>query len=401
MVFPQKYGKPDPAARGMTGPENEKGETTWGGLAEEVRYWGNWVLKQVKAEIGDLYPPIPNPKAPKTKQVFGKAQFEMTGKGFERGGQQELTLDTPAGYLTPVAYLWTRTVQCKKPSCRAAVPLVRQTWLSKRKDRYVALKMIAPKGEKQVRFEVVEARTEKDLDFDPEAFSKAGNATCPFCGTVADSLYVKAEGCSGRLTTQLMAAIATSADRNEKNYIGADSSTRLVPSATELANRLNKCVARAGFTPPDERIETNRRSMDSDSYGLNYWHDLFLPRRMICLINLTKAARAAQTQMAAIGIVSELADTVQTYLGLLGSKMAQRNNTMCAWDLTSAGGRLGGAFAKASPTDGSGFRGGESGRRCIWRHRLGSGYIMESALRKWRHNSARKGPSRYANSATS
>ena len=74
-----------------------------------------------------------------------------------------------------------------------------------------------------IRFEVVEARTEKDLDFDPEAFSKAGNATCPFCGTVADSLYVKAEGCSGRLTTQLMAAIATSADRNEKNYIGADS----------------------------------------------------------------------------------------------------------------------------------------------------------------------------------
>ena len=135
--------------------------------------------------------------------------------------------------------------------------------------------------------------------------------------------------------------------------------------------------------------------MDSDSYGLNYWHDLFLPRQMICLINLTKAARAARTQMAAIGIVSELADTVQTYLGLLGSKMAQRNNTMCAWDLTSAGGRLGGAFAKASPTHGLGFRGGESGRRCIWRHRLGSGYIMESALRKWRHNSARKGPSRY------
>jgi len=346
LVYPQKYGKPDPTARGMAGPKDSQGETTWGGLAQEVRYWGNWVLDKVKAEIGDLYPPIPDPKAPKTRQVLGKAQLEMTGKGFEHPGQQKLAVETPAGYLTPVAYLWTRNVQCRKPSCRASVPLVRQTWLCKKKDRYVALKMIAPKGKKQVCFEVVEARTEKGLGFDPEAFSKAGNAACPFCGTVADSTYVKAEGCAGRLTIQLMAAIATSAGRNDKSYIGADSSTRLVPAATELANRLNECTASAGFAPPDERIETNPRSMDSDSYGLNFWRDLFLPRQMICLINLTKAAPAARAQMDAIGIASELADTVQTYLGLLASKMAQRNNTMCAWDLTSAGGRLGGAFAR-------------------------------------------------------
>jgi adenine-specific DNA methylase len=56
-------------------PKNAKGDlpaapgesaaqagTTWGGLAEEVRYWGNWVLEKVRAEIGDLYPPIPDPE---------------------------------------------------------------------------------------------------------------------------------------------------------------------------------------------------------------------------------------------------------------------------------------------------------------------------------------------------
>jgi putative DNA methylase len=56
LVYPQKYGKPDPDTRGMTGPKNAKGETTWGGLADEVRFWGKWVLEKVKAEIGDLYP---------------------------------------------------------------------------------------------------------------------------------------------------------------------------------------------------------------------------------------------------------------------------------------------------------------------------------------------------------
>ena len=39
LVYPQKYGKPDPNARGMTGPKGKDGKPTWGGLADEVRYW--------------------------------------------------------------------------------------------------------------------------------------------------------------------------------------------------------------------------------------------------------------------------------------------------------------------------------------------------------------------------
>src|SRR5215471_18947921 len=45
LVYPQKYGKPDSTAKGSAK------DSTWAGLAEEVRYWGQWVLKKVKAEI--------------------------------------------------------------------------------------------------------------------------------------------------------------------------------------------------------------------------------------------------------------------------------------------------------------------------------------------------------------
>lgn len=177
LVYPQKYGKPDPTARGMTGPKNDKSETTWGGLAEEVRYWGEWVLKKLKAEIGDLYPPIPDPahtkKREPVKDIFGRDE------------------DIPPGYLMPVAYLWTRTVICKKPDCKAVVPLVRQTWLSKKKGRNIALRVIPPKSQKRVRFEVVQSDTEKGLGFDPAGFSKAGNATCPFCGTVGGGRRIR------------------------------------------------------------------------------------------------------------------------------------------------------------------------------------------------------------------
>jgi putative DNA methylase len=49
---------------------------------------------------------------------------------------------------------------------------VKQTWLCKKDKRYVALKMIAPRGKKQVRFEVVEARTEIGLGLKQAHYSR-------------------------------------------------------------------------------------------------------------------------------------------------------------------------------------------------------------------------------------
>ena len=83
LVYPQKYGKPDATARGMAGPMNAKDETTWGGLAKEVRYWGEWVLKKVKAEIGDLYPLIPDP-AYKRKTRAGEEYLRHRGRDSAR-----------------------------------------------------------------------------------------------------------------------------------------------------------------------------------------------------------------------------------------------------------------------------------------------------------------------------
>jgi hypothetical protein len=62
LVFPQMYGKPDPNSRGMTGSKDGEGKTTWGGLSNEVRYWGKWILREVRSDIGNLYPPIPDPR---------------------------------------------------------------------------------------------------------------------------------------------------------------------------------------------------------------------------------------------------------------------------------------------------------------------------------------------------
>jgi hypothetical protein len=177
LVYPQKYGKPDLHSTGC-----EKGK--WAGLAKEVEYWGEWVLEKVRAEIKDIYPPISDPKA-ESKRLDGKTYLPKMDPGD--------TLTIPVGYLTPVAYLWTRTVPCKNPGCGAVVPLVRQTWLCKKSGRYIALKVTQNPKQKIPKFTVVksskrtESHTVEEFGFDPGKFSKAGNASCIFCGTVCDT----------------------------------------------------------------------------------------------------------------------------------------------------------------------------------------------------------------------
>jgi putative DNA methylase len=114
LVYPQKYGKSDPTARGMTGPENAKGETTWGGLAAEVRYWGNWVWERVRKEIGDLYPTL--------EVGFTRCKAATDNRNLQSSlFANEPDVRDQTAPTTPIAYFWTRAVECKNPSCRAMV----------------------------------------------------------------------------------------------------------------------------------------------------------------------------------------------------------------------------------------------------------------------------------------
>jgi len=329
LVYPQKYGKPDPNARGMTGPENEKGEKTWGGLAEEVRYWGEWVLKKVKAEIGDLYPLIPDPEA-KGERLDGKNFLP----GMDPGG----ALTIPKGYLTPVAYLWTRTVKCKNPSCGATVPLVKQTWLCKKKGRFVAMRLIAPKGKKKVMFEVVESATEKGLGFDPSIGSSGGNATCPFCGTVADSDYVKAQGMNKEIGQQLMSIACTRPKKKGKVYLSIEGLERFIPKDEEINSRINKLVEKSGISIPTERITTDAKNANfCIMYGLTTFSDLFNSRQLISLLTLSSFVRQSEQHIRECGYGDDKAKAISTLLGAIVDRQADFNSNLCVFNYT--GGR--------------------------------------------------------------
>lgn len=328
LVFPQKYGKPDLGDLGMTGPKNREGKNTWGGLAGEIRYWGKWVVERVRQEIGDLYPLIPDPKFTRADVVCQADMWRAAKNG-----------EVLPGFLVPVAYLWTRTVRCKNPSCGATVPLLKQTWLSKKKGRYVALKVVAPRDKKEVQFQIAEAASEAGLGFDPAAGSEGGNATCPFCRAVADSHYVQSEGAAGRVGFQHLAFVCRRPKRSGTEFLQSkDVLDPALPAEGEIRERISQLIARSGLSLPDELINSSRPSPNARGlsaptrHGLTKFSDLFHPRQLLSLLAQCAAVRTAFTAMRAEGLSEERAKVLTTYLGILVDRMADRGSSMCRWD---------------------------------------------------------------------
>lgn len=82
-----------------------KGDKSWegaAGLAEDVRYYGEWMKQEAFKRIGHLYPTV------KDEQ------------GVER---------------TVIAWIWARTVKCPNPACGCEMPLASSFELSKKKGK--------------------------------------------------------------------------------------------------------------------------------------------------------------------------------------------------------------------------------------------------------------------------
>ncbi|MBN2390139.1 MAG: DUF1156 domain-containing protein, partial [Anaerolineae bacterium] len=377
LVYPQQYGAPDPAEVGCAAIPSPigggPGRGAWAGLAEEVEYWGKWVLEQVKAEIGDLYPPIPDPRARHSERSEeSQAQLSLNLPVKET----QAAYDAQAGMLTPVAYLWTRTVRCKNPACGATVPLARQTWLCKKKGRYVALKPIAnleignlemasPPPEtspspfsishspisnsKAVRYEVVEAKTEKGLGFNPASGSRGGNVACPFCGTVADSAYVKAESIAGRMNYQAIAMICKRPDSKGRHFISADAvHPSLLPNDSAIKERIEKLSLETGLTAPSEpMLQNDSTTVAGRGFGISSWDKLFTPRQLLLQMDLCKFIRDAHSDMQSIGYDPERAKAIVTYLAFAQDRLADWNSSFCSWSPASTGGaKIGHTFAR-------------------------------------------------------
>lgn len=277
------------------------------GLAGDIRTWGKRWVDAAWASLADLYPAV----------------------GAEEGPQR-LDGSRPGAGRRPLAYLWTRTVACPNPA-RAPhrLPLVRQTWLARKKGRCIALRTVVDQESQSFTYRVVGASTPAGLGFDPAAGSKRGEATCPICGATVDAAYVKAEGRAGRLGVAPLAVVVLKSSGRGRDYLAPGEYP--LPDDAECLARLEKLEVDA----PDELLVTgDTMNIKVPLYGLTRFRDLFTPRQLLTLCTLAAGVRDTYAEACLAGVDPERAAAIATCLALVLDRIVDLSTTLCHWHNT-------------------------------------------------------------------
>jgi putative DNA methylase len=283
-------------------------------LADLVEKWGERILAQARRELEPLYRPI---------RVKAKDVGQLTFAGLDARSKGEVEVQ-------PLAYLWTRTVPCVDGSCGATVPLVRQTWLCRKPDRAIAMKLVPDREARRVRFELVATSSAERLGFDPADLSDRGDAECPLCGATIDSDKVKEFGRAGKLGQQLMAVAGLVGGERGRVYLPAEA-VELPPAST-----LQKCLAAFGDEWPGPAaltISGDTRDFRTALYGMPRYCDIFSDRQAVALLTFSKTIRESYDRILKdVSGDEELARAVVTYLALALDKLADNNCVLATWE---------------------------------------------------------------------
>jgi putative DNA methylase len=291
LVYPQRFGQ---------------------ALAKDVERWGRVVLERLRSEIDHLYPKV---RLPSSKQVMRQVElFGGNGKSKSHGGEQR-----------PVAFIWVRSVPCRKPRCPAIVPLVRQAWLRK-KGLYVAA-LPKPIGDgSRLRWEIASGSNANQLGAENDEQTGAGDATCLVCTTPATTTHVKECATSNRMS-EVLAAVVVDGGKS-KLYLPPE--VIVLPSETELERNLSTISKDAGFEPPDESLQGKLRDQ-LPAYGFDHFRDLFTTRQLIVLMTLAKNIRQVHQEVRSEKLDEERARAITSYLGMAFGRLANSFTKFCRW----------------------------------------------------------------------
>lgn len=292
------------------------------GLADDIREWGMRWVERTWERVGHLYP--------RARENDDVGQLDFAGE--ERDGNRA------AG--RPIAYLWTRTVRCPNPALGPhEVPLVRQSWLAKKKGRMVALRPRVDREALRVEWEVVEASDVEGLGFDPGGFSHRGRSTCLICGAAVELDYVKAEGVAGRMGITPLAGVLPRQSGRGREYLAPGSYPE--PSVDEC----DEVLAELTVQPPDEAVCAY---MDAGfrvvPYGLTRFRDLFTRRQLATLCTFAQGVCEVHSEMLDAGMEADRAEAVCAYLGLTLDRVVDRSSSLCRWN--NAGEKVENVYAR-------------------------------------------------------
>ncbi len=283
------------------------------GLAEDVRYYGQWMRGEAEKRIGHLYPKV-------------KVTAEMA--------KDRPDLNPYVGKkLTVIAWIWARTVQSPNPAfAEVDVPLASTFMLSTKAgmEAYVE-PVVEAHG---YRFTVkkgmpTDARAAKE----GTKFSR-GNFRCLMSGNPIAPSYIKVEAQAGRMGARLMAIVAEGA--RGRVFLNP------LPEQEAIANDAQPTWK------PNEEFFQQALGFRVGNYGMTRWSDLFTDRQIVALSSLSDLAEEVHDLVKADAVTSGQLDSevplheegsgakayaqaVAMFLGIGISRLADAQNSLCQW----------------------------------------------------------------------
>ncbi len=265
IEVPRQFVGREPVNPEWQAKSEEKTLEVWKGaqgLAEDVRYYGQWMRNEAERRIGHLYPKI-----------------EVTS----RMAEERPALAPLVGQkLRVTAWIWARTVKSPNPAYSDIdVPLASTFMLSTKKGKEVHVKPeVVSTG---YRFTVREGQPADAATAKRGTKLAGANFVCLMSGSPISGDYIKAEGKAERMGARLMAIIAE----------GEHGRVHLAPSDEHEAIARS---AQPGWTP-DGEVPSKLTGGTCVPYGLTRWRDLFTERQLVALATFSELVGDARDQV--------------------------------------------------------------------------------------------------------
>lgn len=316
IEIPPKFAGKPPVNQKSRGQMGHSG--SWRGaqgLAEDVRYYGQWMRDEAEKRIGHLYPKIKVTKEMAKDRPDLKAYVDKD--------------------LTVIAWLWARTVKSPNPAfAQVDVPLASTFMLSTKAGKEAYVEPVIEGSSFRFTVKVGKPKNAEAAKNGTSAGKRAA-FKCVMSGTPLTYDYIREEGKGGRMGARLMAIVAEG--EHGRAYLAST-------PQHEAAAREAKPEWR-----PDNVLPVNPRDFKTPNYGLTTFADLFTPRQLVALTTFSdlvqEARERVQRDARAAGLPNDVkplrdggtgamayAEAVGVYLAFALSRSVDRGSTVCSWD---------------------------------------------------------------------
>jgi putative DNA methylase len=294
------------------------------GLADDVRYYGKWMRDEAEQRIGYLYPKV------KLSKEYGEAIV--------------------------IAWLWVHTVTCPNPACGAQMPLASKWWLSKKKGKEVWIEPQIDQITMKIDFVIKSGSPDtahlKDIDRGTSFADEKGKKTkatfeCIVCNTgIAKGEYIDAQANIGKMAYIPIAIVAEG--KKGRQYLKVDSGQMHTALDQSIQLLLTPHIQK--MLPKEPAKGTFASNAQGRIYGFKTFSDYFTERQLIALITFIDLLQEAKEKIVYDAAINDdfiqcvaskdnvnaddYAKAIITYLALSIDRLADRNSTICSWDVS-------------------------------------------------------------------